>query len=339
MKACFVVCWFGKLPDYLPVWLKTCKFNKEFDFLVLTDDMTYESSENVYFIHFDQKEFIRRAIERIGGKINFTHAYRLCDYRPMFGLIFKEELVKYDYWGYCDTDLVFGSISDFCSYEVLNKYEAIFNGGHFTLIRNCPTMNNLFKRKGAIFSYRIVTSHDAIFAFDETTGIQLIAKAAGINALYEIPYIEADAKYTQITSRFEKNNPSYQAYYWEKGHLYRVKIDKGDSYYQEVSYIHLQKRKIEILDSAVTQIDSFWIKPQGFASKTYTGKPTEVDIKSTNPFLGVRNMQLEKKTYRKRKIRELLRRNPFQIYVRLVQGFAGINYKDGMEGEGKWKSF
>lgn len=339
MKVCFIVCWFGKLPDYLPIWLKTCRFNKEFDFLILTDDKTYKSFENVYFIPFEQKEFIRRAREKIEGKINFTHAYRLCDYRPMYGLIFKEELKKYDYWGYCDTDLIFGSISNFIDFQTVKRYDAIFNGGHFTLIKNCTKMNNLFKEKGAVFPYRVVTSHNAIFAFDETTGIQLIAKTAGINAIYEIPYIEADAKYTQITSRFEKKNPENQAYYWEKGHLYRVKIDKEDVFYQEIVYIHLQKRKIEILENTVVDSNSFWITPQGYAIKTYLGKPAVGDIRLMNPFLGVKAMQLEKKAYRRRKIREILRRKPFQIYVRLIQSIAGINYKDGTQEEAKWESF
>ena len=39
--------------------------------------------------------------------------YKLCDYKPVYGLIFDEDLQDYDFWGHCDVDLIFGDIRKF----------------------------------------------------------------------------------------------------------------------------------------------------------------------------------------------------------------------------------
>ena len=43
---------------------------------------------------------------------------KLCDYKPAYGLIFEDELIGYDYWGFCDTDILLGDI-----YQFLEDYE------------------------------------------------------------------------------------------------------------------------------------------------------------------------------------------------------------------------
>ena len=46
--------------------------------------------------------------------INFTQkhkAYKLCGCKPFYGVIHKEELRGYDYWGFGDIDLIYGDLS------------------------------------------------------------------------------------------------------------------------------------------------------------------------------------------------------------------------------------
>ena len=336
-KICFVICWLGKLPSYLPVWLKTCENNKNFDFLILTDDtknINYPS--NVKFIPFSKELFISRVKERICDKPSIKEAYRLCDYRPMYGVILKEELKDYHYWGYCDIDLIFGNIESFLPLNEIEKYDAIFNGGHFTLIKNSESMNHLYEKPGAIFNYKIVTSKHAIFAFDETTGFQRIARTNKINAKFGIPYIETESKYKQLRSRLEMHNPNFQAFYWEDGCLYRVKAEDDEIFYQEIAYIHLQKRKIEMLDNDVVSSDSFWITPKGYKTKYYKGIPSVNDIKEFNPYEGEDILNKQASEYKKMKLIQILKRNPFQIYVRIMQQKAGINAGDGTRTEMQW---
>lgn len=336
-RACFIVCWFGQLPCYVPIWFKSCTSNSNFDFLLITDDDTeYTLPDNVIRIMFTCEEFTKRVDERVIANPSIKAPYRLCDFRPMYGIIFNEELQQYSYWGYCDVDVVFGNINKFLSYEELFKYDAMFNGGHFSLIKNSESMNYLYQQKGSIFSYKTVATRDATFAFDETTGIQRIARASNINAQFGIPYIETESKYNQLRSRMDRVNPDYQAYYWENGNLFRVKSENGRVYYQEIAYIHLQKRKLELLDESVVSSDSFWITPSGYVTKCYKGIPTIQDINTYNPYYGEEKMRRQAADYKKRKILEIIKRTPFQIYVRLKQQRAGINAADGTRDELGW---
>ncbi|SFH62511.1 hypothetical protein SAMN05216405_4614 [Lachnospiraceae bacterium NLAE-zl-G231] len=340
MRVCFVICWFGKLPDYLSIWLKTCKFNKRFYFLLITDErINITLPNNVRYIVFTKEKFLMRIGERIIKNPSLDEPYRVCDFRPMYGIIFKEELVGYDFWGYCDIDLIFGDISTFISKRDFNEKDAIFNGGHFTLLKNNEQMNNLYKCKGSLFRYKTVAKRDAIYAFDETTGIQNIARVNNVNARFGIPYIDTESKYTQLRSRMECSNPNNQAFFWEKGHLYRVKEENKTCYYQEIAYMHLQKRKLTILDERVMSSESFWVMPKGFKTKDYFGWPNKEDILKYNPDLGEKVRIKEEWDYKKAKFISILKRNPFQIYVRFRQELVGINAGDGVRKEMEWTKY
>jgi len=336
MNICFIVCWFGRLPGYFPVWIKSCSYNTGFDYLLFTDaDIDTVLPQNIKVIKFEKNELQNRINTVVFGKASLKYAYRVCDFRPMYGALFAKELHEYDYWGYCDIDVVFGKINTFLNRNDFQK-DAIFNGGHFTLIKNINRMNNLYKEKGSLFDYKTVAQKEAIFAFDETTGIQRIAKCNYIDARYGIPYIETESKYTQLRSRMDVINPDKQLFYWEKGILYRAKIENGERHYQEIAYIHLQKRELMILDEGVITSDSFWITPHGFVSKFYLGKPHFEDFDKYNPDDGVEVREKEEKAYKKSKIKTILKRTPFQIYVRIKQQLAGINSGDGSRKELPW---
>lgn len=337
-KVCFIICWLGKLPNYLPVWLKTCAYNSDYDFLLFTDDSTpYDYPQNVIVKPFSKGFIISRIEERLTRTPSLKEAYRLCDYRPMYGIIFKEELEPYNYWGYCDIDVVFGKLNDYIPYEEIAKYDAIFNGGHLSLIKNIDSMNTLYKSKGAIFDCSTVMKKHAVFAFDETTGIQRIARENGVKAKFGVPYIETGSKYRQLRSRMEVSNPAHQGYYWEQGKLYRVKTEGGSVYYQNIAYIHLQKRKIDLLDETVGNCDSFWITPTGYLTKPYLGFPTCEDVDRNNPYEGEETLQAQDKTYKLVKMYQMLHRTPFQLYVRLRQQQSGINAGDGKRNEMNWE--
>lgn len=339
ISAAFVVCWFGKLPDYLPIWLKSCEKNPEYTFLLLCDHApSCQLPSNVKHISFTKEDFMERA-RKIVAKPSLEKAYRVCDFRPMFGLMLENELRGFDFWGYCDMDLVFGRISDFVSQDTLSKVDGVFNGGHFSLYRNCEKMNNLFRQPGAIFDYRTVAQKNAIYAFDETTGIQRIARQNGVNAQFGIPYVEADARFRQLRCRTLMDNPPHQAFYWENGELYRVKAENGQVFYQKMAYIHLQKRKIAILDDECIRADRFFITPEGFAVKENPGAPAEAEIEAHNPYLGEEKMSQELSRYKKQKLLALCKRGPYGVYVRIRQQQAGINAGDGAVKEEVWEKF
>lgn len=338
-KIGFIVCWFGSFPDYFNIWLQTCSYNKEFDFILFTDG-TIENKlpDNVHSYFFTLDEFRKRAQEKISAKISIEKPYRVCDFRPMYGILFENELRGYDFWGYCDIDIVFGKIINFVNMTVLDKYDAIFNGGHFTLVRNCKYMNQLYKKSGGLFDYKKVVSIDALYAFDEKTGIQRISKKNNVNAKYSVSYIETTIGSSQLRSFYDSNNPSFQAFYWDQGELYRVKYEGGEIRYQKYAYIHLQKRKYGLLDSPEHLKERFWITPRGF-KKMLSVPPSAPDVIEINPPVDKNMLKKENLVYCKRKLREILSRNVFQIYVRARQEIDGINrYTQGSK-EQKWEKY
>ena len=68
-------------------------------------------------------------------------SYKICDYRPFFGEIYKEYTKGYDFWGWCDTDIILGNIRKFISDNVLNEYSKINYSPHFSLIKNDGVIN------------------------------------------------------------------------------------------------------------------------------------------------------------------------------------------------------
>lgn len=66
-------------------------------------------------------------------------------YKPAYGAALMEDLIKYDFWGYCDVDLIFGDLKIFITDDILDRNDRIYNLDHFTLFRNIDRMNNFYK--------------------------------------------------------------------------------------------------------------------------------------------------------------------------------------------------
>ncbi len=177
MKNAIIICWFGYLPKYFAFFLNSCKINTDYDFLIFTDQKIEVQEENIIIIEKTISEINKLFSNKLKMNINIKQPYKLCDFRPAYGKIFEEYLVKYRFWGHCDIDQIFGKINSFITKEILNKYERINHNGHLSLYKNCDKMNNLYTQKGSPFSFKEVFSSDYNYAFDEYSGINLIAAA------------------------------------------------------------------------------------------------------------------------------------------------------------------
>jgi hypothetical protein len=67
--------------------------------------------------------------------------YKLCDYKPAYGLIYAQELKGYDYWGDCDLDVIFGRLSHFLTPDIFGRYDRYFTQGHFCFYANKEEVN------------------------------------------------------------------------------------------------------------------------------------------------------------------------------------------------------
>ena len=172
MRVGFIVVWLGKWPLWFPAFLQSCKFNSNIDWLIFTDCPAppNTSVKNVKFIPFSAEQFNHLASEKLSYSVKIHRPYKICDFRPAYGVIFEEFLNEYDFWGYCDIDVIWGKISHFVTNEMLSNYSIITSkkdriAGHFSLFRNTEKTNSIFK---TFPGYLDVMTDEKSRWFDET---------------------------------------------------------------------------------------------------------------------------------------------------------------------------
>lgn len=176
-KIIIVLPYFGKFPNYFNLFLNSCKKNYTIDWLIISDQSPSEWKipTNVIWETTDFQK-VCNEIRRIYNIIP-TSPYDLCKYRVAYHRIFSKFIVGYDFWGYCDCDVIFGDIRHFLTEEILNAYPKISWRGHLTLFRNIEPYNSAFltKIQGFKSFEGCIGNTDGINLFDEV----------GINKIYD----------------------------------------------------------------------------------------------------------------------------------------------------------
>lgn len=250
-KIAYVVPYFGKLPDFIEVWLKTCEKNLDIEWLLFTDDhrdFSYPQNVKVTYMTF---ESLRNRIQKFYDfKISLEKPYKLCDYRPAYGEIFKPEIRGYDFWGYCDIDVVFGNIRSFITDEILSDYDVIGFLGHSTLFRNTDRINGLYRIPLQDKElYREIFLDPNNCYFDEV-GLQKLLKQENISVYDRIIFADISPLYwhfrigRQDSVGIEKNK--HRIFTWENGELLSQSIYEGQICSDAYMYVHFLRREMII---------------------------------------------------------------------------------------------
>lgn len=244
-RIAFVIPYFGKMPDYFEFWLESVKANPSIDFLIFTDDETpyrYPENVKVEYLKFSRmKEIVQ---SRFDFNISLENPYKLCDYKLAYGYIFSDYLKKYDFWGHCDLDLLFGNIRSFFSDELLNNYDKLMSLGHCELYRNAPEINTCFMKDNAPYvSYRVVLSSPAIWAFDESTSPVNRALWNGVKQYTADLFVDLPPRFRNLVDTKRKKNC---VFFLENGKLFEI----FESSEREIMYVHFQSREILCRKSA-----------------------------------------------------------------------------------------
>lgn len=276
-KIVIFSCYFGKLPEHFAFFLKSAGCNSSIDFIIITDDKTeWHIPSNVRIINLTFEEMKQRLQGLFPDfAIVLDLPYKLCDYKPVWGLAFPDYLRGYDFWGHCDLDMLFGDIRKFVSDSILEKYDKIYRLGHLTLYRNTEENNNRYKlrARGAVY-YRDAFSTAEGVAFDEIAGIQNIYDGNGIATYKARDYADITwGKYRFTLSDFllspeqvKDNNYARQVFYWEDGHVYRAFWADNAIQTDEFVYIHFSKRRMEP-HNINADCSSFFITNRGLFPK------------------------------------------------------------------------
>lgn len=280
-KLCFIIPYFGTLPNYFPLFLKTCKANPDFNWLIFTDDKSqYAYPPNVRNVYMDFEECKRLVCKKFDCEVNLIKPYKLCDLKPMYGYIFSDYIKEYTYWGYCDTDMLIGNLGEILTDDFLNKYDKLFCLGHMTLFRNTPECNSLFmKNISGKEIYKDVLKNPLICWFDEewindyninkiflSKEKKVYQEDLSLNIAVAHNYFRR-IKYVGIKDAppygFKVENEKKALYIWEEGKLYRLYKENGQLKREDFLYMHLQKRKMK-MNPAVLNMKRFKIVPDEF---------------------------------------------------------------------------
>lgn len=243
-RKIFIVCYYGKWPPYLREWLYSVRFLGEsgFDFLLVSDiNLPCEPPDNVIYMRLSMEEIRKRIGAVLGFDCALSRPYKLCDYKPSYGLIFEKEIEGYDFWGHCDIDILWGEYGTFIPEEVFLDYDKIQYLGHSVLYRNCPAMNRLFMQDGGEFCFKEVFQSDISFSFDEHPGMCGIAIHNNVRQWVRHNQADLSPAHKRPVIQRTKNFP-YQIVCWEDGRIIRYYLDEDSLRSDSFSYLHFQKK-------------------------------------------------------------------------------------------------
>ncbi len=275
--------YFGSFPNYFPLFLESCRNNPTVDWLIYTDsEVAYDYPKNVKVYKTTLADFRTRIQTFFDFPISLEKPYKLCDFKPTYGEVLHSDLKNYDFWGHCDCDLIYGNIRKFITPEITDRYNRIFNSGHTILYRNIPEVNSYYRTQTHI-DYRAILSNPKNHSFDEWPGLsgcwQQDGKPCyGVLCFDDILISAEDFHPTKVlpggfvgpyhnqpceSHRFVKMRNI--CYNFHDGILERCWVQNNRIHREEVMYVHLQKRKMQIDNTLVDTVPSrFLIVPNAF---------------------------------------------------------------------------
>lgn len=277
MKIALVCCYFGKLPQYFPFFCKTFAMNKDIDLFLVTDCTTDIKTENIHIVSLTFDDLRIKIQSYFDFEIVLDRPYKLCDYKPTYGIIFEDLLAPYDYWGHCDLDMFWGDVLSFLPKLDANNvlFDKIYELGHLTLYKNTDENNYRFMLAGS-YDFKTVFMSKEIFGFDEIAGMQNKFDYHHIPTYISRDYADityGNVRFTLSNFRLSSeqiaiNNFEKQIFYWENGHIFRAYIDSEVLKRDEFNYIHFSRRSMPIPEDISG--DAFYITRYGLFPKNHS---------------------------------------------------------------------
>lgn len=266
MKVIVVAAYVGKLPENFGLWLKSAEANPQLDFLVVGDADPPALPENVRFKQTTLEALREHWSALTGIDVALFHPYKLNDFKPMYWSL-VEDLDRYDYWGFCDLDVIFGNFQQILP-ETLGRFDMILSEGHMRFLRNDEHTRQAWRVIRAPRRWQDILANPVTFGMDEHHGINRVFAGAD-RSWFSDPGMVADIDpgFRQLRRLPVFRNFRCQAFFWQDGRLFREYWHQGRYGRDEFLYAHLQKRKMPV-DPACLSAQAFDIGPQGFVVRS-----------------------------------------------------------------------
>lgn len=315
MKKILLICpYFGAFPNYFNLTLNSIKYNPTIDWLIITDiTKQYDYPNNVKIINMKFEKLQKKVQSYFNFKINLNAPFKMCDFRPAYGVIFKEYLNGYDFWGHCDFDCIYGNLRKFLSDDILSKHERIYCLGHMSLYKNNDKINNMFKNKlDSDTDYREIFTHDRSYSFDEMGIIRILAnnniKIYNKFVFADIYPWEQPLRCVKTTVNIlEKQHNSYinkecrQIFEYNTGILNSLYLNNKSSTTmkrQEYMYIHLQRR---FMQNLTKDVNHYLIVPNKFIN--FQKVDTQFILNNSKDWILYKRYLKTRRSWNKRKIK------------------------------------
>jgi hypothetical protein len=234
-----VVTFFGTPPIWLPAFFRSCQTNPDVRWLIYSD-FDVPTPSNVTIKRMELREFSARASETIGTTITIEQALvrKICDFKPLYGLMFADDLRDFEFWAYSDLDVIWGSIRQFATDELLNEHIILSPrqrklGGHGTFFRNTEANNRLFELVPDVISH-LTNPH--YVRVDENLLTRALRDLIARTSFKARPKIYWEDEMT-ITAQYQKELLASERDWqlpWRDGHAF-------DAEGREVMYVHFHK--------------------------------------------------------------------------------------------------
>lgn len=280
-RAALVLPYFGRFPNYFPLFLKSFGCNRDFHLIIFTDDHAqYDYPDNVIVHYTTFADTVSLFQSKISPNICLHNVHKLCEFKPTYGYVYSEFLKDYEYWGYCDCDVIMGDLGHFVLPLFDRQYDKIFALGHLSFIRNTPENNALFFEElngEAIYEQALFRPEtywlDESFKSDRkdintlfiSKNKNVFFKDLSLNPKIETLFFrhllfDFDSyRYEQIPEL-----PFYVC--WIAGHIWKIGVSGLHIRKEEFCYLHLQRRKMTY-SSSVLPLNVFRVVPDTFQAK------------------------------------------------------------------------
>ncbi|AWK81315.1 DUF6625 family protein [Photobacterium damselae] len=247
MKIKYIIPFVGNLNEYHKYAIEQLSNVNRLDIYLLLDSNLYEK-EKVYLSNYATV----LKIEDVFNKENslgillddiLKYPYKLCDYRPFFQEIFHIKNDNYKYIGFGDLDCIFNSFILNEKIDKINDINTVYgNRGHLMIFgtNTVPLINRELKE--SIYDYKKqgidLLNPKKGYAIDEFFFMhKILIKLKSSNVIkwdaeYFYPFFDVDYK-SLVPKNLNKRKFSFN--------IAAINDSSGIS---DISYIHLQKRKI-----------------------------------------------------------------------------------------------
>ena len=143
--------YWGTLPSWFGLYLRSLQ-GMCFDVLFVSDLEVGAHPDNFKQLKMSFEEFRRFAADKLSVRIGLELPIKLCDFKPMYGKIFENEIRDYGYWMFGDCDLVYGtSFNAYLERVVRDGYDVCtvrrdWVSGACCILKNTEVCRNLFMR-------------------------------------------------------------------------------------------------------------------------------------------------------------------------------------------------